>query len=181
MSALFACGRWLYLYNFGSMERTLKRTLPIWFAAPALLLSTPGAASKAEPPALKASSAWRVNFADDQCRLARIFGEGDGAVVLFVDRYAPGEDFLMTVSGKTIKSINPRPEAKVQFGPSEQEQQISFFNGNLGKEPAFLFSSARIAQPSEAEILANKDRQELTGRIFSSSARNAKKPCNICG
>lgn len=126
-----------------------------------LTLSTPAVnpAHAAEPLKLKATSAWNVDYAEERCQLARRFGEGDQVVFLFMDLYGPSEYFRLTVAGKLLKIGSTRGEAAVQFGPGEQEQQLAFLNGNLGKEPAFVFSSSsRIAPPSEAETLAIKNR-----------------------
>lgn len=114
----------------------------------------------AEPVKLKATSAWNVDYAEERCRLARRFGEGDQVAFLFMDLYGPSEYFRLTIAGKPIKISATRGEATVQFGPGEQEQQLAFLNGNLGKEPALVFSSSsRIAPASAAEKLAIKNRK----------------------
>jgi hypothetical protein len=115
----------------------------------------------AEPVKLKATSAWNVDYAEERCRLARRFGEGDQSVFLFMDLYGPSEYYRLTIAGKPLRVGATRGEATIQFGPGEQEQQLAFLNGNLGKEPAFIFSSsARLAPPSAAEISAIKNRPE---------------------
>ncbi len=117
-------------------------------------------AHAAEPLTLKASSAWNVDYANERCRLARTFGTGEKMVFLLMDLYGPSEYFRLTIAGKPLRTIATKGEATVQFGPIEQEQKLSFLSGNLGKEPALVFSgSARIARPSDAEALAIKKRK----------------------
>jgi Gram-negative bacterial TonB protein C-terminal len=108
-----------------------------------------------EPLSLKPSSAWHVDYADDRCRLARQFGEGEEQVFAFFDRYGPTEYFRLTVAGKPVKTSAEKAEVSVQFGPSEAEQKILFFNGKLGKQPALIFAgSMRIAPATASEFAA---------------------------
>lgn len=110
-------------------------------------------AAKPEPLTLKPSSAWHVDYAEDRCRLGRQFGVGEQQTLLFMDRYGPEEYFRLTVSGKLIEASSAAPKAKIQFGPSEAEQELEFLLGNLGNKPAFVFvNRARVAPPSASEL-----------------------------
>lgn len=125
-----------------------------------IALPTLCVAATPEPLVLKPSSAWQVDYAEERCRLAHQFGEGEQTVLLAMDRFGPSEYFRLTIAGKPAKTNVEKGEATVQFGPSEQEQRIQFVNGTLGEEPALVFSSsARIAPPSAAELLAIKNRK----------------------
>ena len=118
-------------------------------------------AHAAEPLTLKASSPWNVDYANERCRLARTFGTGEQMVFLLMDQYAPSEYFRLTIAGKALRTNLTKGDAGIQFGPAETEQQLSYLFGNLGKHPALVFSSrARIAQPSDAELLAIKNRPD---------------------
>lgn len=124
--------------------------------------SAASAQSGKEPLILKPVSSWHVDYADDRCRLGREFGEGEQQTYLFFDRYGPGEYFRLLLAGKEVKASSDKIEATVQFGPTEKEQRLHFFKGNLAKWPALVFTSqARIAPPSDAEASAivnkNKD------------------------
>ena len=124
--------------------------------------ASPAAAqSSKDPLVLKPSSAWHVDYADDRCRLARQFGEGDEQVYAFFDRYGPSEYFRLTVAGKPVKTSVEKADAAVQFGPSEAQQEILFFNGNLGKQPALLFAgSVRVAPATASEFAAATKRDD---------------------
>jgi Gram-negative bacterial TonB protein C-terminal len=135
------------------------------FAALAVIATaSPAYAQSAkEPLVLKPTSAWHVDYADDRCRLGRQFGTGDEQVLLFMDRYGPDEYFRLTFAGKPVKVSIDRAEATIQFGPSEQEQQLYFLNGNLENTPAMVFASrARIAAPSAEELRAARNADEST-------------------
>ncbi len=159
MVALFACDLGVVQSNF----RPMFKTVMIWLTAAAVAFPSPSAAATPEPLVLKPSSTWQVNYAEDQCRLARQFGEGEQAVLLFMDRYGPSEYFRMSISGKLMRTSIEKGDADVQFGPVEAEQQLSFLNGFLGKQPALVFASAaRIAGRTAAETAAytNRDQSE---------------------
>ncbi len=135
----------------------LRITLTL-LAITSITAPTLGKSAK-EALVLKPTSAWHVDYADDRCRLARQFGEGDQQAYVFFDRYGPGEYFRLTLAGKPMTTFTDKGDAAVQFGPAEREQQLLFFNGNSGKLPALVFASgARLAGPSEAEWNAIKSR-----------------------
>jgi hypothetical protein len=111
------------------------------------------AQSSKGPVVLKPSSAWHVDYAEDRCRLARQFGEGDELVYAFFDRYGPTEYFRLTLAGKPLKGVLKKGEVEIQFGPNEGQQQLAFFAGNLGKLPALLVvTQARVAPPTPADL-----------------------------
>ena len=130
------------------------RNLFAAFCSLALAAQT-AAKSNNEPLQLKASSPWNVDYADDRCRLMRLFGEGDEKVFAIFDRYGTGERFRMTIAGKPVQTAKDNGEATVQFGPGENEQRLAFFKGSLGEYPALVFQSQiRVAPPSLAELTA---------------------------
>ncbi len=120
------------------------------------------AAHAAQPPLrLKKSSAWNVDYAEDRCRLMRQFGEGEEKVYAIFDRYGPGERFRMTITGRPVRTSVQNGEATVQFGPDEREQQLAFYKGNLGDNPALVFQSqARVASASLEEQKQIENRRD---------------------
>jgi hypothetical protein len=124
-----------------------------------LALSMPSLASAAAPAPLilKPSSKWQVDYAYERCRLARQFGEGKQTVFLMMDRFGPTDSFRLTISGHLVRTFVEKGDADIQFGPNEQKQQLAFLKGNLGDDPALVFTrSARIAPPSATEALEMK-------------------------
>ena len=111
----------------------------------ASITSPPIFAAAPEEMRLKPSSKWNVQYADDSCRLARIFGEGDEQVLLFMDRYSPGDSFRLTLSGKPMETKATDRPLKVQFGPSEKEQKLEFYTGDLNKDTPSIIIKSRIS------------------------------------
>ena len=120
----------------------------------ALIVSTQAQAKK-EPLRLKQTSQWNVDYANERCRLIRKFGEGEEQVFAIFDQFGPGEYFRLTIAGQPVKSPVAVGEVIIQFGPAEKEQQLAFYKGTLGEDPALvLHSLARFAPPSAAEQTA---------------------------
>lgn len=172
MVALFTCGGDALLSNLPAMAKSRIASLIIF----ALATPTSTVAAPPEPVVLKPSSSWQLNYAEERCRLGRQFGEGEQKVLLFMDRFAPSEYFRLTIAGKRMRTAVQKGDAHIQFGPNEEEQQLAFLNGNLGKEPALVFSSsARIAPPSAAELLAIKNREKTEWVVIKPVSEDRQK------
>lgn len=117
----------------------------------ALLISSQAQAKK-EPLRLKQSSQWNVDYANERCRLIRRFGEGEEQVFAIFDQFGPGEYFRLTLAGKPVEPSATEGRVTYQFGPHEAEQDMGFYKGNLGEDPAIIFKGgARLAPASKAE------------------------------
>lgn len=117
-------------------------------------LALPGGAMAKEPLRLKPSSKWNVHYADDSCRMGRIFGAGDEKVVLIADRYQPGGDLRMSFAGKPAYSRLNEGTVKIRFGPDEAEQEVPFFPGLLGdKTPTLILQRGVRIVPYPPELL----------------------------
>lgn len=132
---------------------SLGRDLSIFVLLAALAL--PGIVAAKEPLRLKPSSKWNVHYADDSCRMARSFGEGDQKIVLMIDRYQPGDALRLSFIGKPVDTSLNEGIVRIRFGPLEAEQEAKFFPGTLNdKTPTLILqSSVRIA-PYSPEVLA---------------------------
>lgn len=113
------------------------------------------AGSDPEQLSLKPNSAWQVDYSNDACRLGRQFGEGDERIFALFERFGPEEAFRLTLAGKPVKTSVTKGLSKVQFGPSEAEQQLLFFQGDLQELPALVFvNGIRVAPLADAELAA---------------------------
>lgn len=118
-------------------------------AAIAWLIPSP-ALAKPEPLRLKPSSPWNVAHQDDYCRLGRIFGEGEQAIALIFERYAPQDSFRMMLSGQLVRPNSSIAQAEVRFGAGQDATKMGFAKGDLSGAPLWIFSSARLVPISEA-------------------------------
>ncbi len=71
---------------------------------------------------LQPSSPWNIHFAEENCRLSRVFGEGENKHLLFFEQTSPSDSFSMTIAGPAFAKFgNPR---RVELGmPSDQVLQ----------------------------------------------------------
>lgn len=115
------------------------------------VLAVPGTVHAADPVLeLAPSSKWNAHYADDFCRLTRGFGEGRQEVVLVIDRFQPGDSFRLMFGGKPLGGGSPRGKARVQFGTALAEQELDYFQGILGKLPAWVFGQTSRIRPYPA-------------------------------
>jgi TonB family protein len=114
-------------------------------------------AAPTEPLRLKPASKWISDYQPDGCRLMRQFGEGDNAVILTMNRFAPTDGFGMILHGKMFKNKSPG-DVSLQFGPTETEQKIAFLAGNSGKLPALISASDMRIAPMPVDQLKDIER-----------------------
>ena len=117
---------------------------------------------------LPPSSKWVLDYAEENCRLARSFGTGDLKVSMVLDQFTPGDWFRITMSGppfgKSNFSVTPKPI--VRFGPAEQPSEVEGFAALIGTTPAFISSSSlRLAPYTKPEEQAS-DEAFRSGRPF---------------
>ena len=125
-------------------------------AVAALVLLHQPAWAADEPVRLAPSSKWHVEYADDSCRLARQFGEGERTSLVVIERFQPGDPFRLTVTGP-FKRARSGADAALRFGPAESEQNVSFLEAEWQGRPALIFpGSLRIAPMTEQEQQARE-------------------------
>lgn len=137
----------------------------------ALVLSIPNSV-EAKTVMLAPTGTWHMDYADDSCRLARLFGEGDERVAFYLERYGPGDRFHMAVAGNAIGKA-PQSETRVQFGIQDTAYEYEPVLGELAEfGPALIFNpaypSAKTAEVAFAKM-ADKDKYAdfIDPRIFA--------------
>lgn len=117
----------------------------------AILLLTaatlPGSSfAKDKPPiSLTKASMWEINYDADSCHLLSAFGSGDQQTVLNLTRYEPGDPFEMTLIGKTVASVEPKPMIDLQFGAAEPAQRLTATAGTIAdKRHMVIITYARF-------------------------------------
>lgn len=99
--------------------------------------------AQAKPPvALEPSSQWHVVYDDDNCRLARVFGEGDAKVFLAFDKTSPISRLKPTISGPPVKKLIGRTTGiTAAFGENEKLLPVTLaLAGTIGpdKQPMLI-------------------------------------------
>jgi hypothetical protein len=101
---------------------------------------------------LQPSTPWVLDYAEEHCRLARNFGDGDQLVTLIFDQFEPGDWFRISLTGKPVEASRAKKDAALQFGPHEPEAEIT---GTIAtadrRKPAFIVNEAQRLAPLNAE------------------------------
>ena len=103
-------------------------------------------------------SPWNLDGTDSGCALRRTFGTDEPPLYLEMRRFAPGDGFLLIVTGKQLSSIGRSTKLKVRYGQLPgHDEPIRFSLGGTtyqkNKAPiATIFASSDLGQPSPNRI-----------------------------
>ena len=96
------------------------------------------------------STEWNIDFGENTCRLARVFGEGENKHILFVEQAGPSESFNLTIAGPGMKKYR-QIITRLTLKPDEGFPQTY---GNpaevVGYGPGEVFTSLKINEPDES-------------------------------
>ena len=140
--------------------------------AAALLLPVGAASAPKEPLRLQPVSKWNVHYADDSCRMSRVFGEGDQQVAFIAERYRPSDALRISFIGKPAGTSLNQGVVRILFGPSETEQEVEFYPATAADKP-ILRSTCRTSMTPPSELRAPPPK-------FASISRRPTLPNNIC-
>lgn len=106
----------------------MRRTI-LALAALSTTLATP--VQGAEPVVLKPSSPWNVDFAEDKCRLNRLFGEGEDQHFLSFQQYWPAREAGLTVAGPAFRKFRSLERTGVRFFAGQEPVERTPFTGTV--------------------------------------------------
>lgn len=130
-------------------ERRGAAVAAMWVVAVISLPLGPAQAAPIEP-----TSKWFVDYADEKCRLARTFGEGEQRVFLFIEQAAPGRTFGLTVAGPPFRGFSDNRTVLLKFDTTAKGNRTRPFTGDLSNAgPALIFSSIDFGPEKPAEEL----------------------------
>lgn len=98
------------------------------------------------PLVLQPSSDWLVDYGDDKCRLARMFGTDDAKTMFMVERYSPSDSVFAAVGGKPLTEMNAA-QSHLAFGPDGFVTKYPPNSGKLGERPALMAMMALYPSP----------------------------------
>lgn len=128
-------------------------------ALPALL----AAPVRAEPVVVQPSSPWNVDFAEDKCRLVRLFGEGENQHYLAFHQYWPAPEAGLTVAGPAFKNFGSLERTQLRFFETQEPHRTTPFAGTVdGFGAAVIFSNLTI---ESGEPKTNAIDEPATGGI----------------
>jgi hypothetical protein len=111
-------------------------------SAIAATLSLPLLSAASSPVRLPPSSPWNVDYADNSCRLIRVFGEGNSRTVLEIMGSAPG-DLDMLATGRPLYTRAQRVKARfIPVGVKTFDGEM--FETSKTRQPATIWSRVRL-------------------------------------
>lgn len=134
------------------------RAFPV-IAAAAVLIWPATRGTAREPLRLQPSTRWVLDYAEDSCRIARGFGDGDRLVTLALEQYEPEETFKVKLIGKGVRlSGSGQLDVALRFGPHEAQLKTTAMTGTAGTDPVLILEGEqRLAPLTKAEEDAQKD------------------------
>lgn len=129
------------------MRRTLSNPAILSALLTGALAASP---ASAEVVGIAPSSTWNVDFAENKCRLARLFGEGENQHLVFFEQYWPGETFGLTVAGPSYERFRSRQSTELGFFDGQERQRTEPFTGTVADfGTGVIYSSASLTEESD--------------------------------
>lgn len=104
------------------------------------------------PLVLAPSSPWNVNYANDSCRLGRVFADDKDMAVFYIDQFEPGPSMNVLVASKAFGSY-AGGKVVARFGPEGAERTIErLISADLGKAgPAVMVNNFALVDGATNE------------------------------
>jgi hypothetical protein len=99
---------------------------------------------------LKPVTAWNIEYADQKCRLSRMFGEADSLYLLYLEQVSPNPVFTLAAAGPEMEYFQRGGPLKLGFADTapavkiETRRELSFEKLGSG----ILMSGVRLPQPN---------------------------------
>lgn len=120
----------------------------VLLASTSAMISTPLAAAEPEPEPekvdLRPSSAWQLNMAETNCRIARFFGEDEKPTVFYLEQWIPSEHADWLVAGPALDTYRIKPDMNFSFGPVGDQSEFEVTKATLGDIGTAMSSSSTI-------------------------------------
>lgn len=127
-------------------------------AIAALLMVTGPAAAETKETVLAPSMPWNLDETEKGCALRRTFGTDQPPFFLEMRRFAPGDGFVLIVSGRELRSLDASSTLKVRYGKLPQhDEPVPFSLGETvyeknQKPVRTIFASSNLGQRSATGI-----------------------------
>ena len=95
------------------------------------------------PARLQPTSQWVVDYADDSCRLIRMFGDGNDETKLVLESIAPGQ-LTMVASGKPLQAPSDAINIATEFLPVQQKPFFGTPARLANQIPAVLWNNVQL-------------------------------------
>lgn len=113
----------------------MHRTSPAIFAAIVTACLPGPAAQAAEAAVLLPSTPWKVDYAEEECRLLRTFGTGADAVTMRLARGSGLQSFDMVIAGNDVPRLGAGVKVSMKLEPQGTEGNFDGYSMAVPKRP----------------------------------------------
>jgi hypothetical protein len=89
---------------------------------------------------LKPASPWSLDYAEDNCRLIRTFGEGDDQVIVGLTSYEPGGRFFLSAVGNPTKTFRSPDTVRATLDDVEGSR-VRYLQANFDGRPGVIITN----------------------------------------
>lgn len=97
----------------------------------AALAACAAAPASAKEVVLEPSSPWNVDYGEERCRLARLFGEGKDKTILYMDQWGPDRKFGLTAAGPAFKGFASRRNTRITLFDGQEPYETEPYTGDV--------------------------------------------------
>lgn len=156
-----------------------------WVGLPLLLMAAQVSAASAVAPVLQPQGPWKLDYADEECRLVRTFGTGPETLTVQMSRGAGLQEFGMVVAGTTIPKLPEMTKVTLRLFEQDQERQFYARSMQLPDRPERLVrlyggGSNIIAEFSDNQVLGLKFADHYSVSVKLAGAHRAIAALDAC-
>lgn len=158
----------------------LRKLAAAWSA-----LSMSGVLHAQALPAIEPVSPWRVDYADSECRLIRVFGSGNSAVTLRIARGGTSSAFDSVIAGPGIPRLREHIAVTLALDPQGAAQELSGYSLGVPKTTDrfirwFDADAELLRQFTSNQIIRISAGERYSVRLHLTQARAALAALDTC-
>lgn len=113
----------------------MDRTYFKGFAALVATLLSTAVVHATDRPVLAPSTPWKVDYAEEECRLLRTFGTGDDAVTMRLARGSGLQSFDMVIAGVSVPRLGEAVKVTMTLEPQATQAEFDGYSMGVPKRP----------------------------------------------
>lgn len=144
-----------------------------------------GTCHAADNAVLAPATPWKVDYAEDECRLLRTFGTGNDAVTMRLARGSGLQSFDMVVAGTNVPRLGSGVKVTMKLEPQGTEGKFEGYSMSVPKRPE-NFIRWFDGDPRILDVVTNKQQVRLSADkrfdivMLWSDGKSALKALQTC-
>lgn len=156
-----------------------------WLGLLVLLLAAQASAEPTIAPVLSPQGPWKLDYADEECRLARTFGAAEEALTIQMTRASGLQEFGMVIAGKSVPKLSAMTRVTLRLLEHGREEQFNALSGQVpDRSERFVrlygASSNIIGQFSDSQVVGIRLGSQHSFSVKLPGARQAVAALDSC-